>query len=109
MTWLKNVILDLAVTACILAATVFDQTWAGWVVVIYTPLMLVLKAGVFFMPSVGATARRDDVPELVYHVLYAVDAGLLLLHGWWWTGGGWVLIWALSAAQVLKRGRPGTK
>lgn len=108
MPWLRNVVLDLVVTACILAATVFEQTWAGWIVVVYTPLMVVLKAVAFFTPDLGGGMKRgDEVPDLFYHLLYAVDAGLLLLHGWWWTGAGWILIWILSATRTMRRRRPG--
>lgn len=106
MTWLRHVIIDLLVTVCILAAVLFDQAWAGWVVVVYTPLMLVLKTAALFMPQVGGRAQRDDVPPVFFHLLYALDAGLLLFQGWWWTGVGWLLIWGLSAASAMRSPRP---
>ena len=111
MPWIKNILIDLSVTVLIVLATGFDQVWAGWIVIVYTPVMLVLKFGAFFGGSFLPQFRRSDadVPSWVYHGLYAINVALLLTLDWWdtvaveWvTALEWVLIWGLSVGAEMK-------
>ena len=107
MGWLKNVLIDLAVTLLVLVAVVTGAAWAKWIVVIYTPLMLIMKVvalvGGSFLSKLQTTP--DEVPRWFYHLLYGVNTGLLLGYGWWWVGGQWGVIWFLSIAIDRRRRR----
>lgn len=97
MRWLKNALIDLAVTVVIVIATIWGPSWAVWIVLVYTPLMLVIKIAVLTSDWTRQMRRSDhDVPAWFYHVLYAVNTILLLSHGWWFTGAQWIGIWVLS-------------
>ena len=99
MKWLKHVVLDLAVTAMIVLAAPLNQTWAGWIVLGYTPLMLALKAFAAFGPSLAVTARKpaaDPVPAWFHHLLYAVNVVTLFAAGWKTVAALWAVIWVLS-------------
>ncbi len=104
MLWIKNILIDLSVTVLIVIATLFGQAWAGWIVVVYTPIMLILKFGAFFSGSFLQQFRRSeaDVPSWAYHVIYAVNIVLLFLYSWWVTALEWVLIWGLSVGAEMK-------
>ena len=111
MSWIKNILIDLSVTVLVVLATLFDQVWAGWIVIVYTPIMLLLKFGAFFGGSFLPQFRRSEaeVPSWVYHALYAVNVALLLMLDWWgtlaiaWaTALEWVLIWGLSVGAEMK-------
>lgn len=120
MAWIKNVLIDIAVTIMIVLAVTMNLAWARWIVLIYTPLMLILKIVVFLgSRSLGQIKRKGDgVPMWFYHALYAVnvagsggyaytttgtDARL-----WWMIAGGWVVIWILSFASEMRL-RPADK
>ena len=100
MRWLRHVIVDLLVTACIVAATVFDQAWAAWVVVVYTPLMLLLMAFAFFAPGLaGALGTDKEVPPIFYHVLYGINVVALALDAQWLVAAGWGALLEITACH----------
>lgn len=109
MPWFKHVWLDLAVTALIVAATVLQQGWAGWVVLVYTPFMLLLKVVAFTGGGLTRpTTPANPPPDWFYHLLYAANVLLLLAAGrtwrlWWLYAGMWAAIWLLSTRTT----RPG--
>jgi hypothetical protein len=99
MNWIKSTIVDIAVTACIVAAAFADQEWARWVIWIYTPFILLLKVGAFFAsPVVRKTVakKQEEAPEWFYHILYAANVILLATVQWWWLVAGWAAIWTVS-------------
>ena len=101
MKWLKDVLLDIAVTVLIVLATSGVLPWARWLVVIYTPFMLAIKALAFFGGGLGQITRQrkgaeEAPPALFLHALYAINCSLLALNGWWITAGLWALIWLFS-------------
>lgn len=116
MPWIKNALIDIAVTVLIVLTAVLDLTWARWIVLIYTPFMLIMKAVAFLgSQSIGQLQRKgDSVPTWFYHALYAtnivvmagyafVSAGPVARHGWM-LAVGWAAIWILSiAAEVRMR------
>ena len=104
MNWIKHVLVDLMATGLIVAASLQDVAWARWIVLGYTPLMLLLKIAALFMTGLLHLGgpREDAPPHWVFHVLYAVNTAVPLVAGWWLVGGGWALIWALSAAAAFK-------
>ena len=97
--WLKHVIVDLAITLLI-ALTTTGVLPAGteWIVYVYTPFMLVLKATAYFgnLAKLDPKKAKDQPPPWFYHVLYATNVGMLLFSRWWITGAQWVLIWLIS-------------
>ena len=108
MPWLKNVFVDLAVTALIAAATALDQRWALVLVMIYTPLMLALKV-LPLLPGalpVKPPSAADAPPSWFYHALYAANVALLAASAQALLAGGWLLIWVLSTAAEAKAKRP---
>ena len=113
MEWIKQALIDIAVTVLIVLAATMDWGWARWIVLIYTPLMLILKIVAFLgSRSLGQLKRKGDgVPPWFYHLLYAVNvlvsvgAALTVATQWWLIAGGWALIWGLSIASDV-RARP---
>lgn len=106
MSWLKHVIIDLAVTLLIaLTTTGALPAWTEWIIYVYTPFMLVLKATAYFgnLAALSPKQAGDQPPPWFYHVLYAVNCGMLLYSQWWITGAQWVLIWGFSALIARKR------
>ena len=114
MPWIKNVLVDVAATVLIVLVATLDLTWARWIVLIYTPFMLIMKVLVFLGGhSLGQLKPKGDgVPAWFYHALYAVNvmvtagyaavsAGATTQH-WWMLAGGWALIWILSIAAEAR-------
>ena len=98
MNWLKNVLLDIAVTAVIAIWLFYGSTWAYWIVLIYTPLLVVLKVVALSSGISQATAQKKDAtPVWFYHVIYATNLILLLVGKWWVMAAAWACIWVLSA------------
>lgn len=113
MNWIKHVIVDLAVSVLIVLAALLGMMWAKWIVLIYTPLMLILKIVAFLgSNTIGQLKQKaTGVPGWFYHVLYAVNvliSGMAAFQGgeganqWWLIAGGWGLIWLLSIATDLR-------
>ena len=114
MSWIKNVLVDLAITVLIVLAAVMDLMWARWIELIYTPFMFIMKIFVFLgSQSLSQLKQKGDgVPVWFYHALYAVNvavtAGAALvaagpdMRHWWMIAGGWALIWILSIAAEAR-------
>lgn len=96
MKWLRNVVVDLATTVVILLWVVQGWPWAGWVVWIYTPLMLALKIAALWAGRLLGQSARGDVPAWFYHFIYAVNVAALLWGRAWILAAMWAAIWALS-------------
>lgn len=98
--WIKHVILDLLVTLLIVLATIPEVSWARWIVVGYTGVMIVLKivalTGTRTIRSVGAATT--NVPDWFWHAVYGLNVALLAVDRWWIPAAGWLLIWILSVA-----------
>lgn len=98
--WIKHVLLELGVTVLIALATIPDLTWARWIVIAYTGLMLLLKVvallGGRTLKSFKPTSA--DVPAWFWHANYAVNIALLAADSWWIMVAAWALIWGLSIA-----------
>ncbi len=95
MSWLKDVVIDLAVTALIVLLAVQGWHWAEVVLWIYTPLMVFVKGAALLAGALVQTVK-NDVPAWFFHVLYGVNVAVLMLGGRWILGGLWLLIWGLS-------------
>lgn len=102
MTWIKNAIIDIAITAVIIAYALTLATWSWWIIAIYTPLMVLLK--VFALSGAASSVQRkaDDVPSWFYHVLYATNVVLLLTASFYYAAIGWAAIWILSSVAESK-------
>lgn len=101
MSWLKNILVDLLVTAFIIVAVAGGWPWARWVVLGYTGLMLLLKVGALLGRGAVKQLKRTQAgaPTWVFHLLYLVDIVVLALGGWWIAAAGWLAIWLLSYIQ----------
>ena len=103
MGWIKDIIVDVAVTVCIAFATIQGAEWATWIVWIYTPLMVLLRIGAYFGPRTVKKGKvTEAVPVWVYHLLYGINVVLLLAAQWWLVAGGWAAIWLLSYLSYQK-------
>lgn len=100
MSWIKHVIIDLLALVAIALATLADLEAARWVVIVYTPLMVVMK--IIALAAGGlqirSTRMKDAPPEWFFHAAYAVSILLLVIDRWWIMAAGWAVIWALSVA-----------
>jgi len=109
MSWIKNAIIDLAVTAVIAIYFFLEAPWGWWVIAIYTPLMVLLK--VFSLSGAANAVQRkaDDVPVWFYHALYGANVVLLFLSNFVYAAIGWAAIWILSTIAESKRPRSKSK
>lgn len=112
MSWIKHVVVDLLMVVVIALAALLDITAARWAVIIYTPLMLVLKVVALLGGGLLGQLRqtKEAPPGWFFHAVYAVSIVLLLLGSWWIMAGAWAVIWVLSVlaerrAEVSRRGR----
>ncbi|TDI69702.1 MAG: hypothetical protein E2O85_05095 [Bacteroidetes bacterium] len=104
MAWLKNVIIDLLITIVIAVYVFTTADWGYWIIVIYTPLILLLKIGAVLSGISGAVQKMakkkpDDVPIWFYHTLFGANLIMLLYANWWVIAVAWAAIWILSAVQ----------
>ncbi len=105
MGWIKETIIDLVITVVIVYYAATGAVWAQWVLYIYTPLLLALKAlaaGSGGVRQIAASRSKGGVPPWFYHAIYAVSLGALVLAQAWMLAVGWLLIWALSAAAQMR-------
>lgn len=111
MDWIKTIIIDLIVTAVIIVAVTTDLAWARWAVVIYTPIMLILK----IVALVGGSftkqfkPRGPEAPAWVLHLLYAANVVALGLASWWITAAQWLAIWIISYIEWRQAPSSSTK
>ncbi len=110
--WVKNVVVDLLMVVLIALATLADVTAAYWVVIIYTPLMLVLKVVALLADSVtGQFGKpRETPPPWIFHLIYALSIALLAFDAKWILAAGWAAIWILSVitekrSEMRRRGK----
>ncbi|HET6568157.1 MAG TPA: hypothetical protein VFG50_09345 [Rhodothermales bacterium] len=100
MHWLKDVVIDIAITLVILAYALWQPQWAWWIVVVYSSLMLLLKGAALSSPLLTgmSTKKGQEVPFWFYHILYAVNVFALLTLRWYVMAGVWAAIWIMSIA-----------
>jgi len=98
MSWLKDVIVDIAATIVIIATVLTGNSIFGGIVWGYTGILLLAK----LIPLLGdgfqymMKKSKTDAPEWFSHLLYAANTGFLLYFQWWYAGAGWGVIWLLS-------------
>ncbi len=109
MSWIKNALIDIAVTAVIAAYYFTGATWGWWVIAIYTPLMVLLKLFALSGAANAVQRKADDVPVWFYHVLYAANVVLLVVSDFLYAGIGWAAIWVLSTIAESKRPKSKSK
>lgn len=106
MNWLKDTIVDIAVTVFIVVAVLLTDPWMKWVIWIYTGIMLLTKVIVVMGDNFLMLVKKakNDVPNWVPHLLYAINTGALAYIHWWYAAGAWALIWIFSiiADQKIK-------
>ena len=104
MNWIKDSLVDIAVTIVMALAVFLDLEWARWAIMIYTPFMLAIRvytyATRFSLTKVKAT--DVGVPPFVFHLLYGANVIISAFdfERWWWITGSWVVIWILSALSL---------
>ena len=108
MTWIKNAVIDIAITAVIGVFAFNGATWSWWIIAIYTPLMVLLKLFALSGAAAAVKQKSDQVPTWFYHFLYAANLVLLLMSEFYWAAAGWAVIWVLSVV-VESKSRPSKK
>jgi hypothetical protein len=94
MLWLKNTLVDIAVTIFIGFACWLNSAWMWWIIAVYSILMILAKAAAIRGEIFVQQSR--PAPDLFFHILYAVDIILLIFAHWWYLVAGWILIWLFS-------------
>lgn len=102
MSWIKNTVVDIAITVVIAMYALMLPVWAWWIIAIYTPLMVLLKVFALSGAANAVQRKASDVPSWFYHVLYAANVGLLLYASFLYAAIGWAVIWILSAMAEAK-------
>lgn len=98
MSWLKEVIVDIAATVLIIIAVFINQTILTGIILGYTGLLLITKLLVLFGDDFLNMMNRakTNAPHWFTHMLYAVNTVVLLVFKWWYAGVGWAIIWIVS-------------
>lgn len=106
MSWLKDVIVDIAVSIFIVSAVLLQDPWMRYVIWAYTGLMLIAKLVVLTGDSFSQIAKkaRSDAPDWFSHLLYAVNTIALFVGQWWYAAVAWALIWLFSYLAQRKHG-----
>jgi len=103
MKWFKEVTIDILVTVVILLAVILKIDWLGFLVTGYTCLILFARIIVVFNKSSFVQKKLSTkVPDWFFHLNYAFNSVLLLIHQWWFTGIAWLVIWMLSYFTLRK-------
>ncbi len=102
--WLKEALLDFAVTGVIVLAAIPALPWARWIVLVYTPLILLLKLGAW-LAAPHLPRMRRSAPAALFHVLYGLNVLVLLVGRWWWMAIAWALIWGISVLVERRQRR----
>ena len=111
--WLRNVVVDLTITAVIvLWALGVLPDWARWIVYVYTPLIALLKimAMATGLDKVKQKATPDEPPALFYHLLFGINVATLLYAYFAQQdivvgimAGLWLVTWVLSAFSERRK------
>lgn len=98
MSWLKEVIVDIAVTIFIIASVWLADPWMKYIIWAYTGIMLLTKSIVLFSDNFMQIAKKakNTAPEWFAHLLYATNTFVLFYFTWWYAAAGWLLIWLFS-------------
>ncbi|MEX0929153.1 MAG: hypothetical protein WD266_13660 [Balneolales bacterium] len=98
MIWLKEVIVDIAVTVFILAAVLLGLEWMQYVLIGYTVFMLLAKVMVYFTDGLSQLLKKKPQapPAAVIYQLYGINIAILILFSWWLTAGLWALVGLVS-------------
>lgn len=112
MSWIKEVLVDIAVTLFIIAAVLLADPWMKYIVWAYTGIMLLTKTIVMssdnFMQIVNKS--KTNAPDWFAHLMYALNTLVLLYFSWWYASAGWALIWLFSYLTQRKlQARKGNK
>ncbi|WP_138429711.1 hypothetical protein [Fodinibius saliphilus] len=98
MSWLKDVIVDIIVTATIITTVLVEHSFLFWLLWGYTGLLLFVKLFVLigddFLNMMNKA--KTEAPKWFSHLLYAINTGTLTYFQHWYLAGGWLLIWGLS-------------
>lgn len=97
MTWLKNAVLDIALTALVITAVVTQVDWLRFFIVAYAGIMLFMKIGVYRSDQMTKRLnKKEEVPAWFNHLLYAIDVAAPLFFGFWLMAGLWAAVWLIS-------------
>ncbi len=96
MKWWKEVVLDVVVSLVIVAAVLFPRDWLTLAILVYSGLMIFLKAAVYFNPTVAGSIKKSKTPLWFFHLSYGLNTVLLLAGRHWIAAGLWLGIWVLS-------------
>ncbi|HKK45486.1 MAG TPA: hypothetical protein VJ964_08185 [Balneolaceae bacterium] len=98
MTWLKEVIVDIAATILIIIGVFINQSILTGIILAYTGLLLITKLIVYFGDNFlnMMNKAKSNAPHWFTHMLYAINTAILLIFRWWYAGAGWAVIWGIS-------------
>ncbi|MBN1540536.1 hypothetical protein JW992_00190 [candidate division KSB1 bacterium] len=104
MKGIKQIAWDIVIALLIVAGTILDLNAVRIGLYVYTPILLLLKIGLFFSSeSVRLKRLKTQIPDWIYHLLYAIDVGFLIAFRWWVLAAMWAVIWTISVWHKKKR------
>lgn len=95
-TWIKDALLDLIVLVVIAVYTYYQNSVLEIVIWVYTSLILISKILFFFVGFLRTKANTTTVPDLFYHIVYAISVTLLAISDNYYLTGAWLMVWGLS-------------
>lgn len=95
-TWIKDALLDLIVLVVIAVYTYYQNSVLEIVIWVYTSLILISKLLFFFVGYLKNKTQRTTVPDLFYHLIYALTVILLVISESFYLATAWIFVWGLS-------------
>lgn len=98
MRWIKKTIIDIIISLLIVGMLIVDTPALNYFILIYTPVMLLLKILTYKHSIKPLIVRKKSItaPDWFYHLLYGINIFVLLICNWWITSIQWILIWGIS-------------
>lgn len=102
MNWIKDIIIDIVALGALVSLYFFDNSIFLGIIWVYTGMLLIGKILAVFMPSLQKRAQKTNIPDWVYHIIYALSIVILFVVQEYYLIGAWFLIWMLSIVIVVK-------
>lgn len=105
MSWIKDAVVDVIILLVIATYAITLNEILQVVLWVYTGLLLISKLLAFFMPSLQRRANKSQVPDYIYHIIYALTVGMLIFAQDFYLAGTWGIIWIFSLIQSISSGK----
>ncbi|RNC85461.1 MAG: hypothetical protein ED557_01425 [Balneola sp.] len=103
MSWIKYVVIDILALLIISLFCFTNSTGLEITIWIYTGILLLGRILFLFVDLIKTKSTKKKVPIWFYHVIYFLSSLILFICQNYYLGSAWILIWALSSIEHLKK------